>query len=604
VPDEICDRGWLCDRETAACAKIAEGCERVEPGGAYCSGTTRVTCGADLVTKTEVECEGLCAEGVCAGVRCGDGIVQAQEECDDANAVDTDGCTNACRVVECGDGVVAVGREECDDGNGDDGDACPSTCAFAKCGDGFVQAGVEACDDGNLLDTDDCLRTCEVATCGDNVAHEANEACDDGNDKDGDACPTSCKLASCGDGFVWEGEEDCDDGGHADGDGCSRECRAEPVALSLGAAHSCALFGDGQLKCWGDNAYGQAGNTTDRAIGDEVSDLGVNLPALMWGVTSVGAGAYHTCAVQGQAVRCWGDNRYGQLGPDAEGTSSLVRVSVPVGPDPVSVCGTVHSSFVLLADGTVQGWGVNYDDETSRDVATAPFSGPAKSIGCGTAAVCAVLRSGAVECWGNSPLTSAKPVPLELPLEEYDSSGVVEVTHGASHACARYASGDVRCWGFGGNGQLCEASTANRPGTQDGEWWTVELHSTAASLSSGNGVSCVAGYAKRNGVVKCWGYDARNGALGVPELTWEATNHVCDEADDSGGALPEIDLGAELVGRVVATSGNHTCAILTNGRVKCWGDNRSGQLGLGTTDPSIGDEVGEMGDRLRYALLD
>ena len=66
----------------------------------------------------------------------------------------------------CGDGTVDAG-EDCDDGNQDDTDACTSSCKSAKCGDGIVQAGVEQCDDGNMVDNDGCTNTCKKGpSCG------------------------------------------------------------------------------------------------------------------------------------------------------------------------------------------------------------------------------------------------------------------------------------------------------------------------------------------------------------------------------------------------------------------------------------------------------
>jgi cysteine-rich repeat protein len=189
----------------------------------------------------------------CTLPRCGDGIVQAGEECDDGNRIDFDGCTNACRLPRCGDGIVQSG-EECDDGNADDSDACPSTCNIARCGDGFVQAGVEACDDGdpgsdacrddcalptcgdgvvqageacddgNLDPHDDCLPNCLPARCGDGFVHHGVEACDDGNQDDTDACLSTCVPARCGDGVVETGVEACDDGNQDDTDGCRNDC--------------------------------------------------------------------------------------------------------------------------------------------------------------------------------------------------------------------------------------------------------------------------------------------------------------------------------------------------------------------------------------------
>jgi len=54
---------------------------------------------------------------------------------------------------------------------------------------------------------------------------------------------------------------------------------------------------------------------------------------------------------------------------------------------------------------------------------------------------------------------------------------------------------------------------------------------------------------------------------------------------------------------VIATSTYHSCAIFTSGRMKCWGYNELGQLGVGRDDWALGEEVGEMGDALPYVLV-
>ncbi|MBI5489950.1 MAG: hypothetical protein HY905_21620 [Deltaproteobacteria bacterium] len=110
-------------------------------------------------------------------VTCGDGTVDAGEDCDDGNTVNTDDCTNTCHDATCGDGFIWTGHEACDDGNTTAGDGCSATCALESCGNGTIDAG-ETCDDGNTIDTDDC--------------------------------PGNCQSASCGDGYVWAGHEDCD----------------------------------------------------------------------------------------------------------------------------------------------------------------------------------------------------------------------------------------------------------------------------------------------------------------------------------------------------------------------------------------------------------
>ncbi len=161
----------------------------------------------------------------CALPACGDTIVDGGEGCDDGNLVGTDACTNACKVATCGDGSVQAGVEQCDDGNLVATDACTSACEPAACGDSFVQAGVEQCDDGNLVATDACTSACKVATCGDGFVQAGVEACDDGpaNADAPDKCRKSCKLPICGDG-IKDAAESCDDGNQNDSDACSNAC--------------------------------------------------------------------------------------------------------------------------------------------------------------------------------------------------------------------------------------------------------------------------------------------------------------------------------------------------------------------------------------------
>jgi cysteine-rich repeat protein len=177
--------------------------------------------------------------------QCGNGKIEGDEECDDANADDTDDCLSTCVSARCGDGYVHAGAEDCDDSNTDNTDACISGCVAAVCGDGFVQAGVEACDDGNQDDTDGCKNDCTMGSgCG-NGKVEAGEECDDGNASNADACLTTCLTAVCGDGFAQIGVEECDDGNQDDTDNCKNDCTlnmmgtfscpGSPVVVSIGA---------------------------------------------------------------------------------------------------------------------------------------------------------------------------------------------------------------------------------------------------------------------------------------------------------------------------------------------------------------------------------
>ena len=87
---------------------------------------------------------------------------------------------------------------------------------------------------------------------------------------------------------------------------------AHATAISAGGLHTCALFDNGAVKCWGYNAIGQLGlgNTINVNLQTVDLDLGSGVK-----VTAIRAGGFHTCALfDNGAVKCWGFNKYGQLG--------------------------------------------------------------------------------------------------------------------------------------------------------------------------------------------------------------------------------------------------------------------------------------------------
>jgi cysteine-rich repeat protein len=172
------------------------------------------------------------------GAVCGNGVIEAGEECDDTNVLNGDGCSLYCRIELCGDGLVGQG-EECDAGNYFGGYNCSSRCTVVRCGDGFVD-WPEQCDDNNTVDFDGCNSECNLEYCGDGIV-QPGEECDDIYDDDflfddvydPDRC-VNCKVVEpCGNGVVQplRGEQ-CDDGNRVDGDGCSSDCKIECKATS------------------------------------------------------------------------------------------------------------------------------------------------------------------------------------------------------------------------------------------------------------------------------------------------------------------------------------------------------------------------------------
>jgi alpha-tubulin suppressor-like RCC1 family protein len=94
------------------------------------------------------------------------------------------------------------------------------------------------------------------------------------------------------------------------------------TSVSAGRAHSCALFADTTVKCWGNNDYGQLGNGTNTRF------LFPTLTSGLTGATAISAGYFHSCALFADStVKCWGYNVYGGLG-NGTNTDSNTPVSV------------------------------------------------------------------------------------------------------------------------------------------------------------------------------------------------------------------------------------------------------------------------------------
>jgi alpha-tubulin suppressor-like RCC1 family protein len=127
-------------------------------------------------------------------------------------------------------------------------------------------------------------------------------------------------------------------------------------AIAAGGGYTCALLNTGGVKCWGQNSYGQLGDgsTTDRYTAVSVSGLAS-------GVTAISAGSLHTCALLNTGgVKCWGRNYYGQLG-DVSTTDRYAPVSVSgltAGVNAIAADG--GRTCALLNSGALKCWGDNY----------------------------------------------------------------------------------------------------------------------------------------------------------------------------------------------------------------------------------------------------
>ncbi|MGH7752526.1 MAG: hypothetical protein ACREN5_06895, partial [Gemmatimonadales bacterium] len=235
----------------------------------------------------------------------------------------------------------------------------------------------------------------------------------------------------CGDGTLDPGES-CDDGNTMDGDACPATCvRHSIVKVAAGVFHTCALLDDASVKCWGGNMNGQLGLGDTLNRGDQPNEMGDNLPAVDLGAgktaVDIAAGVRHTCALLGDgSVKCWGGNGGGKLGlgdtldrgdqPNEMG-DNLPAVDLGTGKSAVHIS-TYRHSCAVLNDGSLKCWGLNQvgalglGDTINRGDGPNEMGDnlPVVDLGTGETAIavitmdgistCALLQSGHVKCWG------------------------------------------------------------------------------------------------------------------------------------------------------------------------------------------------------------
>ncbi|KIG16938.1 Molybdopterin oxidoreductase, iron-sulfur binding subunit [Enhygromyxa salina] len=482
------------------------------------------------------------------------------------------------------------------------------------CGDGLVEAD-EACEPGD--DTGLCTPDCQLNVCGDgHVFADDFEACDDGNDLDDDACTTACEPNVCGDGIIFYGVEGCDDGNDVAGDGCSNTCTPEQVTqIVAGATHTCALLHTGAVRCWGENTFGMLGYGHTDTIGDDEHPAAAGDIDMGGIAVQLSAGYYHTCALLDTgAVRCWGSNIVGQLGipgqqdvGDDEVPSSVSEVDI--GGKVVQITSGDAHNCALLDTGKVRCWGLNHrgqlgygntldigDDENpslAGDVNLGLHA--AVALSAGAYSTCAVLDNGAVRCWGsgNNGILGYGNLEHIGDDETPSTAGNVDVGGKATqvsihllHTCARLDTGEVRCWGLGtlsGHPWAKYTIGDDEPPTAVG---TVDLGVGVVDVSTGQFHTCVV---LDGGGVRCWG-SADQGQLG-----YGSDEFIGDDEGPTSVGL--VELGGSVTSLV--TGDAHSCALVLDGSVRCWGSNEYGQLGLGHTQNIGDDELPTSADPIR-----
>jgi alpha-tubulin suppressor-like RCC1 family protein len=283
----------------------------------------------------------------------------------------------------------------------------------------------------------------------------------------------------------------------------------------------CALIRNGglatALRCWGDNTWGEIGDgtTTDRTAS-------VKVQGLPNGIQFVASGGTHNCAlVHNGGARCWGENNNGQLG---DGTTTNRSTPVAVTGLPLNlaqIAAADDHTCALLADGTVKCWGLNnkgqLGDGTTSDRSTpVAVSGltDVAQIALGDAYTCALLNSGDVECWGWNnfgQLGDGSTTDSKSPVFVSGiGPGVRAIAAGDATMCAILISTQVACWGDNTHGEIGNGSLG-------GQSDTPVMVNGGAFLSDGASIGLSMGQTScgldNNEVAQCWGanFDAQVG---------------------------------------------------------------------------------------------
>ena len=343
------------------------------------------------------------------------------------------------------------------------------------------------------------------------------------------------------------------------------------------------------------------------------------------------AGWEHSCAILFDgSVKCWGaggligagdlNNRGDQ---PAEMGNNLVAIDLGAGRTAKHINAGPFHTCAILDDDTLKCWGEASSGRLGYGNQLARGDGPGEmgdnlqvvDLGTGRSAVqvsagllhtCAVLDDATLKCWGegsfgrtgNGNTADRGKLPNEmgdnLPVVDLGTGRTaLQVAAGDTHTCARLDDGSVKCWGLGLNGRLGYGDTISRGGGPD----QMGDNLTAVDLGIGRTAVDISAASMHTCVVLD---DATVKCWGVGSfgnLGYGDFSPRGDGPGEMGNSLPVVDLGSGLTALSVGAAMFISCAHLNNSTVKCWGEGGVGALGQEGT-ANIGTAPGQMGDNL------
>ncbi len=267
-------------------------------------------------------------------------------------------------------------------------------------------------------------------------------------------------------------------------------------------------------------------------------------------------------------VACWGDNERGQLGSPGAATSE--PRAIPDFVDVIALSAGQRHTCGLRRDGSVWCWGEAAAGQVGavEDFAAEPVRieglRPALEVAAGADHTCARLDDGKVACWGDDlfgQIDGRTGGTLAKPTLVPGVQGAIALAAGDAHTCAGIRGEDgvdhVVCWG-----QTTHGATGSPPTAESARLTPPTLVPAPFSRLRGLSARSLQTCALDADGVTCWGAAPVEPGRALP--TVQPPRRV----------LPATDLVALSVGY------GHACALRGGGSVACWGDDRSGQLGV------------------------
>lgn len=344
--------------------------------------------------------------------------------------------------------------------------------------------------------------------------------------------------------------------------------------LSAGSNHTCALLDNRTVRCWGDNREGQLGDGTTASSVQPVTVLGLS------GVGSVATGHEHSCAVlEDGTARCWGRNSSGQLG-----NNTKVDSETPVPVMGLSGIRSIHpgvaTTCALTLVGGVYCWGrggelgdgMASEALVPRRISSltnvAQLSVSANGSRATNIHVCGVRLNGTAFCWGandEGQCGNGSQITATTPVDVAGMTDAVEIAAGGGHACVR-RTGAVSCWG---TGRRVGDGTEQRRLVPT----TVPTEGTMVGVFAGDRYTLIQ---SSEAALFCWGESDRGECGDGAELGVGSPVYLS----------PIASLTDHFRTALVEAGGAHACTYNSATSVTtCWGSNELGQLGSGGPAP-------------------